>query len=308
MSKILDDDQFWYRKVLYDFGDYTQAIDHQEKAIIIYERTLGLDHYDTLQAYSSLTIFKLEQSENMEGNFIINLMKRSLFLSYLIGGPKNPETTLYLSNIGTIFQYQAKFEESIKYYNFALSNTINNFGPIHLKTAQMYHTIAYVYSLAENFNEALKMEQKNYEILRVTVGEKDLLTIESNIWLKQLTKSALSEVKKNMSAKKNVPKNQRNQKVTIEGQIRASGTRGGARGGKTGRGGRVIRVVKKNVPTNIEEVTEINTQEPTNVKETPTTLPPQSNQSNATRGGKRNKKNRGKKIIILSKNNIKKQF
>lgn len=37
--------------VLYHAKDIAQALDHQQKATVINERVLGLDHHDTAQGY-----------------------------------------------------------------------------------------------------------------------------------------------------------------------------------------------------------------------------------------------------------------
>jgi len=79
-------------KVLFDMGNFSQAVEHQEKAVLINERVLGLDHYDTLQSYTTLAVYRLEREEGADPT-IINFMKRSLYLSYLIGGQDNPEIT-----------------------------------------------------------------------------------------------------------------------------------------------------------------------------------------------------------------------
>jgi hypothetical protein len=43
----------------------------------------------------------------------------------------------------------------------------------------------------KNYKEALAYEKKNYAILQERVGDNDLKTIESNIWLKQFTAKAV---------------------------------------------------------------------------------------------------------------------
>jgi hypothetical protein len=40
--------------VLYYAKDYVQALDHQQKAVIINERVLGMDHHDTAHSYVSV--------------------------------------------------------------------------------------------------------------------------------------------------------------------------------------------------------------------------------------------------------------
>ena len=43
--------------VLYHTGDFLQAAYYQQKALVINERALGLDHPDTLKAYGDLAVF-----------------------------------------------------------------------------------------------------------------------------------------------------------------------------------------------------------------------------------------------------------
>ena len=43
--------------VLYHTGDFLQAAYYQQKALVINERALGLDHPDTLKSYGDLAVF-----------------------------------------------------------------------------------------------------------------------------------------------------------------------------------------------------------------------------------------------------------
>jgi len=95
-----------------------------------------------------------------------------------------------------MLQYNGKLEESITYYTEALDITIKVHGNDHFDTANIYHHISLAYSMTGNYREALKMEQKNFEILSNLTGGNDKRVIESSAWLKQLTKYALSEAKK----------------------------------------------------------------------------------------------------------------
>lgn len=75
--------------VCYHAADYEQAVEHQQRAVVICERVLGLDNSETAHAHSNLALFL-----HSVGNFDAALkhIRRALFLFELMCGPNHPDT------------------------------------------------------------------------------------------------------------------------------------------------------------------------------------------------------------------------
>jgi protein TIF31 len=93
--------------VLYNAKDMTQALEHQQKAVIIHERVLGLDHHDTAQSYVRATVVRLIY-KFMQANLALfchnmgkpalalGYAKRALYLGILVSGVNHPDTATTL--------------------------------------------------------------------------------------------------------------------------------------------------------------------------------------------------------------------
>lgn len=215
--------------VIFHAKDEAQAIDYQQKAVIIYERVLGLDHFDTAHAYSTLALFyhsegKIEQA--------LIFMKRAMYINILTAGIQHPETASTLANIATMLQDNKEPKEAIVYLLEALKVYESTLGSSHLQVSAIYHSIALAFSQLGQYKEALSYEKKNYNILHNQVGDTDIRTIESNIWLKRFTQQAVQaqmETKKTERLASKISleqiKNNINQSVAANLNVNNTGTK-----------------------------------------------------------------------------------
>lgn len=73
----------------YHAQESLQAIDFQQRAVIIYERVLGLDSYETAHAHMHQSLFLLSAGHL---NASMKHISRALYLFELIAGPNHPDT------------------------------------------------------------------------------------------------------------------------------------------------------------------------------------------------------------------------
>jgi protein TIF31 len=178
--------------VLYQAGDVAQAISHQEKAVIINERCLGLDSYETAHACGNLALFYHHIGKTKAA---LNFIMRALYLNYLTNGDQHADNAGTFSNLALVLGDLKAYDQSIDFLHRAAKCYETTHGPNSIVTANAYHSLAIAYSYVENFREALAWETKNYKILKDLVGEKHNKTMESNIWLKQFTSKAVAKAK-----------------------------------------------------------------------------------------------------------------
>eukprot|EP01125_Pyxidicula_operculata_P015596 TRINITY_DN5317_c0_g1_i1.p1 TRINITY_DN5317_c0_g1~~TRINITY_DN5317_c0_g1_i1.p1 ORF type:complete len:1208 (-),score=310.68 TRINITY_DN5317_c0_g1_i1:16-3639(-) len=178
-------------KVHIHTGEVQIAAQHQQKAVVIYERVLGLDHYETSQAYFTLALM-LHQLK--PSKIPLRFLGRAYYLLQLFGEPNHVDNITFLTNIGMMLQELDFKDISRVYIGKALSLSQKLYGE-NMQTARLYHMMAISLSLVGNFKEALNYEKQNYEICKNSVGEQDMRTMESNIWLGQLTRNAVNSAK-----------------------------------------------------------------------------------------------------------------
>jgi protein TIF31 len=178
--------------VLYQAGDVNQAIAHQEKAVIINERCLGLDSYETAHACGNLALFYHQIGKT---KVALNFIMRGLYLNYLTNGDQHADNAGTYSNLALVLGDLKAYDQSIDFLHRAAKCYETTHGVNSPVTANAYHSLAIAYSYVENFREALAWETKNYKILKELVGEKHNKTMESNIWLKQFTTKAVAKAK-----------------------------------------------------------------------------------------------------------------
>ncbi|KAL6062933.1 Clustered mitochondria protein [Balamuthia mandrillaris] len=178
--------------VLYHANDIEHALAHQKKMVIINERVLGLDHHDTTHSYANLALFlrDLKKEPFLQG--ALRCIKRAHYLGSLVCAPHHPDAVNTLTHMALMNQDLGRLELSLRLHTMALESNDYFTPEDDLSKAQICHYLAYAYSALDRFKEALHYEKKNYQILKQLVGENDLRTAESNIWLKQYTRKAVS--------------------------------------------------------------------------------------------------------------------
>eukprot|EP01103_Thecamoeba_quadrilineata_P012870 TRINITY_DN3429_c0_g1_i1.p1 TRINITY_DN3429_c0_g1~~TRINITY_DN3429_c0_g1_i1.p1 ORF type:complete len:1198 (+),score=311.34 TRINITY_DN3429_c0_g1_i1:9-3602(+) len=195
--------------VLYNAGDIAQGLIHQTKAVIINERVLGVDHQDTYHSYGNIGMIyhSLHKSEQA-----LNFLYRALSLGQIVAGLLHPDNSSITITIAMILQDLGEHKLSLRFLKMALKSQELHYGPDHLQIAATCHQIAIAYNLIDKFKKALEFEKRNYLILQKTLGESDLRTVESNIWLKQFIAKAVQVERENV--KQQQQKQQQQQKPT----------------------------------------------------------------------------------------------
>merc|ERR1712137_1404002 len=156
--------------ILNHVGDDAQALTNQSKALIILERTQGLDYYETAYGYRQLGLFYY-QAKHYQLAF--GFLKRSLYLSTLIGGRLHPDNANTLVNMGAILQENQQTLEALELYGRALEVFEYHFGLSHPSVASTHHAIAVCHAHMSDSRAALLSEKRNLEILEEYFGKKD---------------------------------------------------------------------------------------------------------------------------------------
>jgi protein TIF31 len=174
------------------------ALRYQRQAVTISERTLGLDHTETLAQWASLAIL-----ERAEGNFeaALRCQARVLELQDIIIGQVHPERISALSNLATTLQNARNFEVSLKVFQSAHQLALDLFGPDNLHTANQAFELCQAQSLVGDLRTALDTLKESVRIFESEYGKDHPSTKEAASFLSRLAAAAVRVAKSEQSQK-----------------------------------------------------------------------------------------------------------
>ncbi|XP_058857010.1 clustered mitochondria protein homolog isoform X1 [Acipenser ruthenus] len=192
----------------YIMGDYSEALSNQQKAVLMSERVLGIEHPNTIQEYMHLALYCFA---NGQLSTALKLLYRARYLMLQVCGEDHPEMALLDSNIGLVLHGVMEFDLSLRFLENALAINSKYHGARSLKVALSHHLVARVYESKAEFRSALQHEKEGYTIYKNQVGEAHEKTRESSEYLKYLTQQAvalqrtMNEIYKNGSSASIMP-------------------------------------------------------------------------------------------------------
>ncbi|KAK2847177.1 hypothetical protein Q5P01_010176 [Channa striata] len=173
----------------YIMGDHAEALSNQQKAVLMSERVLGIEHPNTIQEYMHLALYCFA---NGQLSTALKLLYRGRYLMLLVCGEDHPEMALLDSNIGLVLHGVMEYDLSLRFLENALTINTKYHGPRSLKVALSHHLVARVYESKAEFRSALQHEKEGYTIYKNQMGEAHEKTKESSEYLKYLTQQAVA--------------------------------------------------------------------------------------------------------------------
>ncbi|XP_063058473.1 clustered mitochondria protein homolog [Engraulis encrasicolus] len=176
-------------RIHYILGDYAEALNHQQKAVLMSERVMGIEHPQTVQEYMHLGLYCFAGGQPVTS---LRLLYRARYLILLVCGEDHPEMALLDSKIGLVLHALSEYTLSLRYLENALSINIKYHGPSSLKVAHSNHLMAKANESRGEFRSALQHEKECYTAYKKHLGEQHDKTQESSEYLKQLTQQAVT--------------------------------------------------------------------------------------------------------------------
>ncbi|XP_029468348.1 clustered mitochondria protein homolog isoform X2 [Rhinatrema bivittatum] len=173
----------------YIMGDYSEALSNQQKAVLMSERVLSIEHPSTIQEYMHLALYCFANSQLSTA---LNLLYRARYLMLLVFGEDHPEMALLDNNIGLVLHGVMEYDLSLRFLESALTINSKYHGAKSLKVALSHHLVARVYESKAEFRSALQHEKEGYAIYKNQLGEQHEKTRESSEYLKYLTQQAVA--------------------------------------------------------------------------------------------------------------------
>ncbi|GAB5370147.1 hypothetical protein AAMO2058_001467000 [Amorphochlora amoebiformis] len=142
--------------VCYRAQDIVQAVEMQQKALLVYKRILGEDHHQVAYAHQTMSLFLHSAGQPAHA---LKHITRALFLFELMCGPVHPDVGAAHINIAMIYQDTAKVPKGLAHLQRAKEVFKAVLGGNHPQVALCDHTIAVAHSLMGNFREAINSEK-----------------------------------------------------------------------------------------------------------------------------------------------------
>ncbi|QKX56726.1 uncharacterized protein TRUGW13939_03832 [Talaromyces rugulosus] len=176
----------------YQTDEKEAAVELARKAVIVTERTLGVDSADTILSYLNLSLF-----EHANGNTKMALIyvKHAMDLWKIIYGPNHPDSITTMNNAAVMLQHLKQYPDSRKWFESSLTVCEELFGRQSVNTATILFQLAQALALDQDSKTAVSRMRDAYNIFLAELGPEDRNTKEAESWLEQLTQNAVSIAK-----------------------------------------------------------------------------------------------------------------
>lgn len=180
-------------QIFYQLDDKEAAVDLARKAVIVSERTLGVDNAETLLFYLNLSLFLHGSSDSKSA---LAYVKHALDLWKVIYGPDHPDSITTLNNAAVMLQHLQAYHESRIWFEEALGVCERVMGKNSLSSASLLFQLAQALALDNEPKAALSKMRDCYNIFKDTLGPDHNNTKEAETWLEQLTQNAVAIAKR----------------------------------------------------------------------------------------------------------------
>jgi len=162
------------------------------KAVIVTERTMGIDSADTILSYLNLSLF-----EHATGNTkkALIYIRHALDLWKIIYGANHPDSITTMNNAAVMLQHLKQYRDSRRWFEASKTVCEGLFGKQSINTATILFQLAQALALDQDSKAAVNRMRDAYNIFLNELGPSDRNTKEAESWLEQLTQNAVSIAK-----------------------------------------------------------------------------------------------------------------
>lgn len=198
----------------YNLDDKAIAVELARKAVIVAERTLGVDSHETVLSYLNLGLF-----EHASGNtrLALTYVRHALDLLKVVYGARHPDSITTINNVAVMLQHLKLYHDSRLWFETSLAVSQDVSGRTSVNTATLLFQLAQALALDQDSKGAVGRMREAYNIFNAELGAQDRNTREAETWLEQLTQNAVSIAKhaKDVQARRLRRINQLTPRVTL---------------------------------------------------------------------------------------------
>ena len=176
----------------FQLDDKKAAVELAKKAVVVSERTLGLDSAETVLAYLNLGLYEHAVGKAPNG---LTFLKHGIKLLQLIYGPDHPDLVTTYNNGAVMLQAMKFYGESRSWFERALILCEELFGRQSVSVATLLFQLAQALALDNDAKGSVKCMREAWSIFKDQLGPEDKNTTESAQWLVTLTQNAVNKAK-----------------------------------------------------------------------------------------------------------------
>lgn len=176
----------------YQLEEKDAAVELARKAVIVSERTLGVDNAETLLSYLNLGLFG---HANGDTKAALGYVRHALELWKVIYGPNHPDSITTINNAAVMLQHLKEYHESRLWFEASLRICEDVYGKQSINAATLLFQLAQALALDQDSKGAVNRMRESYNIFLNELGANDKNTKEAESWLEQLTQNAVSIAK-----------------------------------------------------------------------------------------------------------------
>jgi protein TIF31 len=176
----------------YQLEEKEAAIELARKAVIVSERTLGVDNAETLLNYLNLGLIAHACGET---KLALTYIKHALDLWKVVYGPNHPDSITTINNAAVMLQHLKEYHDSRMWFEASLKICEEVFGKHSINAATLLFQLAQALALDQDSKSAVNRMRESYNIFLNELGAEDKNTKEAEKWLEQLTQNAVSIAK-----------------------------------------------------------------------------------------------------------------
>ncbi|KAI1212248.1 clustered mitochondria-domain-containing protein [Annulohypoxylon truncatum] len=184
-------------QIYYQLEEKEAAVDLARKAVIVSERTIGVDSAETLLYYLNLGLYVHGSGDSKAA---LAYVKHALDLWKIIYGPDHPDSITTLNNAAVMLQHMQAYHESRIWFEQALAVCERVMGKQSLPAASLLFQLAQALALDNESKAALGKMRECYNIFLHQLGPENNNTKEAETWLEQLTQNAVAIAKRDKDA------------------------------------------------------------------------------------------------------------
>ncbi|KAF7197144.1 Clustered mitochondria protein-like [Pseudocercospora fuligena] len=176
----------------YSLDEKSAAVELAKKAVIVSERTLGIDDAETILAYLNLSLFE-HATGNTRG--ALAYVRHALNLWKIVYGTRHPDSITTINNAAVMLQSLKQFHESRLWFEASLTICEEVAGKQSINTATLLFQLAQALALDQDSKQAVSRMRESYSIFKSELGPDNQNTKEAENWLVTLTHNAVSQAK-----------------------------------------------------------------------------------------------------------------
>jgi tetratricopeptide (TPR) repeat protein len=147
-------------------GDYSKALERNQRALAIFEKTLGYEHPDTAALYNNTAVVYTKQGHYQKAQ---ECYQKAMAIYEKVLGYEHPYTATTYNNIALTYD-QADYTITLEWLQKSLDIREKVLGSEHPDTANTYSNIALVYNEQGNYQKSLEWHQKALKIRENILG------------------------------------------------------------------------------------------------------------------------------------------